>query len=142
MEFPELKEWAFEAYREWDPDTMIIEKRASGASLIQELRRSGIPVQEFMPTKGNDKIARLNAVADIFASGFVWAPDTRWADELIDDVASFPAGAHDDLVDTVSMALRHLRELGLLVRSEEWTTELNRSMEYQGKPLEPLYGAV
>jgi predicted phage terminase large subunit-like protein len=114
VEFPELKEWAYEAYQEWEPDSVIIEKRASGASLIQELRRMGVPVQEYMPTKGNDKISRLNSVADIFASGFVWAPETRWADELIDDVASFPAGTHDDLVDTVSQAMLRFRQGGFI----------------------------
>lgn len=114
VEFPELKQWAVEAYQEWNPDSVIIEKRASGASLIQELRRAGIPVQEYTPTKGNDKISRLNSVADIFASGMVWAPDTRWADELIDDVASFPANMHDDTVDTVSMALLRFRQGGFV----------------------------
>jgi predicted phage terminase large subunit-like protein len=97
VEFPELKQWVYDAYNEWQPDSMIVEKRASGASLIQELRRMGIPTQEFTPGKGNDKISRLTAVADIFASGFVWCPDTRWAQELMDEVASFPAGQHDDL---------------------------------------------
>ena len=86
VEFPELKQWAIEAYREWSPDGVIIEKRASGAPLIYELRRMGIPVQEYTPTKGNDKISRLNSIADIFASGFVWAPDTRWAEEVIDEL--------------------------------------------------------
>ena len=114
VEFPELKAWALEAYEEWQPDSVIIEKRASGASLIQELRRMGIPVQDYTPTKGNDKISRLNSVADIFASGMVWAPETRWADELIDDVASFPSGSHDDLVDTVSMALLRFRQGGFV----------------------------
>jgi len=114
VEFPELKEWVFEAYKEWEPDGVIIEKRASGASLIQELRRMGIPVQEFTPTKGNDKISRVNSVADIFASGYVWAPQTRWAEEVIDDVASFPAGKHDDIVDTVSMALIRFRQGGFV----------------------------
>lgn len=114
VEFPELKEWVLEAYKEWEPDGVIIEKRASGASLIQELRRMGIPVQEFTPTKGNDKISRVNSVADIFASGYVWAPQTRWAEEVIDDVASFPAGKHDDIVDTVSMALIRFRQGGFV----------------------------
>ena len=114
VEFPELKEWVLEPYKEWEPDGVIIEKRASGASLIQELRRMGIPVQEFTPTKGNDKISRVNSVADIFASGYVWAPQTRWAEEVIDDVASFPAGKHDDIVDTVSMALIRFRQGGFV----------------------------
>jgi len=92
MEFPKLKQVALDEYKECKPDSIIIEKKASGAPLIYEMRAMGIPVQEFTPSKGNDKIARLNAVADIFASGRVWAPNTHWAEEVIEEVASFPAG--------------------------------------------------
>ena len=112
MEFPELKRVAIEEYKEWQPDGVIIEKKASGAPLIYELRAMGIPVQEFTPTRGNDKISRLNAVSDLFASGRVWAPATRWAEEVIDEVAEFPAGSHDDYVDTVSMAMHRFRRGG------------------------------
>ena len=112
MEFPELKQCAIEEYREWEPDSVIIEKKASGAPLIYEMRAMGIPVQEFTPTRGNDKISRLNAVSDLFASGRVWAPATRWAEEVIDEVAEFPAGTHDDYVDTVSMAMHRFRKGG------------------------------
>ena len=112
MEFPELKRAAIEEFKEWDPDSVIIEKKASGAPLIYEMRSMGIPVQEFTPTRGNDKISRLNAVADIFASGRVWAPPARWAEEVIDEVAEFPAGTHDDYVDTVSMAMHRFRRGG------------------------------
>lgn len=114
MEFPELKRVAVEEYREWDPDSVIIEKKASGAPLIYEMRAMGIPVQEFTPTRGNDKISRLNAVSDLFASGRVWAPATRWAEEVIDEVAEFPAGSHDDFVDTVSMAMHRFRRGGYI----------------------------
>ena len=112
MEFPTLKQCAIEEYKEWEPDSVIIEKKASGAPLIYEMRAMGIPVQEFTPTRGNDKISRLNAVADVFASGRVWAPATRWAEEVIDEVAEFPAGSHDDYVDSVSMALHRFRRGG------------------------------
>ena len=112
MEFPELKRVAIEEDKEWQPDGVIIEKKASGAPLIYELRAMGIPVQEFTPTRGNDKISRLNAVSDLFASGRVWAPATRWAEEVIDEVAEFPAGSHDDYVDTVSMAMHRFRRGG------------------------------
>jgi predicted phage terminase large subunit-like protein len=112
MEFPELKRVAVEEYKEWQPDGVIIEKKASGAPLIYEMRAMGIPVQDFTPTRGNDKISRLNGVADIFASGRVWAPGTRWAEEVIDEVAEFPAGSNDDYVDTVSMALHRFRRGG------------------------------
>jgi predicted phage terminase large subunit-like protein len=114
MEFPRLKQEAIDQYKEWDPDSVIIEKKASGAPLIYEMRAMGIPVQEFTPTKGNDKISRLNAVSDLFASGRVWAPNTHWAEEVIDEVASFPAGEHDDYVDSVSLALMRFRKGGYL----------------------------
>jgi len=114
MEFPELKRVAIDQYNEWQPDGVIIEKKASGAPLIYELRAMGIPVQDFTPTKSNDKISRLNAVSDIFASGRVWAPETRWAEEVIEEVASFPAGEHDDYVDSVSMALARFRRGGYI----------------------------
>ena len=112
MEFPTLKQCAIEEYREWEPDSVIIEKKASGAPLIYEMRSMGIPVQEFTPTRGNDKISRLNAVADVFASGRVWAPATRWAEEVIDEVAEFPAGSNDDYVDSTSMAMHRFRRGG------------------------------
>jgi predicted phage terminase large subunit-like protein len=114
MEFPELKQKAFEDWKEWEPDSLIIEAKAAGSPLIFELRAMGIPVQEFSPSKGNDKIARLNAVADIFASGRVWVPETRWADELVDEVASFPSGEHDDLVDSTSQAIMRFRKGGFI----------------------------
>lgn len=114
MEFPRLKKVALEQYKEWEPDSIIIEKKASGAPLIYELRAMGIPVQEFTPTRGNDKITRLNAVSDLFASGKVWAPGNHWAEEVIDEVASFPAGEHDDYVDSVSLALMRFRKGGFI----------------------------
>jgi len=112
MEFPELKRKAVEEYKEWQPDSIIIEKKASGSPLIYEMRAMGIPVQEFTPSKGNDKISRLNAVSDIFASGRVWVPNTNWAEEVVDEVASFPAGEHDDYVDSVSLAMMRFRKGG------------------------------
>ena len=114
MEFPELKQTAYEHYKEWEPDSMIVEAKASGQPLIFELRAMGIPVQEFVPSKGNDKIARLNAVADIFASGRVWVPATSWAEELVEETASFPSGEHDDLVDSMTQALLRFRRGGFI----------------------------
>lgn len=114
MAFPELKQVALKHYKEWEPDAFVVEKKAAGAPLIQELRRMGIPVQEFTPSRGNDKIARLNAISDLFASGKVWAPDTRWAKEVIEEVAAFPVGEHDDYVDTVTQALLRYRQGGFI----------------------------
>ena len=120
LEFPDLKKRTLEFYQEWEPDGVIIEKKATGAPLIYELRRSGVPVQEFTPSRGQDKITRLNAIADIFASGKVWAPQTRWADEVINEVAAFPSGRNDDFVDCVSLALARFRSGGFIgtVRDE------------------------
>ena len=114
LTFPELKETALNQYKEWQPDAIIVEKKAAGGPLIQELRRMGIPVQEFTPSRGNDKIVRLNAISDLFASGKVWAPDTRWAREVIEEVAAFPVGEHDDFVDTTSQALLRFRQGGFI----------------------------
>ena len=114
LEFPELKEKAFNMYKEWTPDSFIVEAKASGLPLIGELRRMGIPVSEFTPTRGNDKIARLNSVTDLFASGKVWAPPRRWADEVIEEMASFPNSDHDDLVDSSTQALIRFRQGGFL----------------------------
>ena len=115
LEFPELKQWAFDLYKEHKPDTIIVEKKASGAPLIFEFRRMGVPVQEYTPTRkangvSNDKIARLNAVADIFSSGMVWAPYKRWAEDVIEELANFPAGRYDDYVDTTTQALSRIRK--------------------------------
>jgi predicted phage terminase large subunit-like protein len=134
MEFPELKQCAIDEYREWEPDGVIIEKKASGAPLIYEMRAMGIPVQEFTPTRGNDKISRLNGVADLFASGRVWAPATRWAEEVIDEVAEFPAGTHDDYVDTVSMAMHRFRRGGYVTTTLDEPDEIQyfRSNRNQG----------
>ena len=114
MEFPELKRKAFDMYKEWNPDSLIIEKKAAGAPLIYELRQIGIPLQEYTPSKGSDKIARVNAISDLFASGFVWCPDTRWAEEVMEECASFPNGDHDDLVDSTSQALLRFRQGGFI----------------------------
>jgi len=114
MEFPELKEVALRQYKEWDPDSFLVEKKAAGAPLIQELRRMGIPVDEFTPSRGNDKIARVNAVSDLFASGAVWAPDRRWAKDVIEEIVAFPVGEHDDYVDTMTQALLRFRNGGFI----------------------------
>lgn len=124
LEFPELKRAAYEKYWEFEPDQMIIEAKAAGSPLIFELRAMGIPVTEFTPSRGQDKIARVNAVTDLFASGVVWCPPTKWADEVIEECAAFPAGDHDDLVDSTTQALLRFRQGGW-IRSvmDDWDDE-------------------
>jgi len=133
LEFPELKKQALELYQEWEPDTLIVEKRAAGAPLIYEMRKMGIPLSEFTPGKGNDKISRVNAISDLFASGVVWCPETRWAEEVMDELASFPNGDHDDLVDSSSQALMRFRQGGFIAIDSDEPDEpiyRRRRMEY------------
>lgn len=112
LEFPELKMKVLEQYKTWEPDCLVVERRASGGPLIYELRSMGVPVHEFTPSRGNDKLVRVNAITDIFASGFVWHPDRKWATDVIEECASFPAGEHDDFVDSVTQALLRFRQGG------------------------------
>jgi predicted phage terminase large subunit-like protein len=125
VEFPDLKRDVLREYNEYEPDSLIVEKKASGAPLIYDLRAMGIPVQEYTPGKGQDKIARLNSVSDIIASGKVWVPQTRWAEELVDEVAAFPSGEHDDLVDATTLALMRFRQGGFLRLPSDEPEEIN-----------------
>jgi len=126
MEFPELKEVAYNHYQSWKPDAFVVEAKAAGAPLIFELRNMGIPVQEYTPTRGNDKFVRLNSVSDLFSSGKVWAPETRWAEELIEEMAAFPNAPHDDLVDSSTQALIRFRQGGFLRLDSDEAEEIKR----------------
>lgn len=122
MQFPDLKAKALEQYKRWEPDAFIVEKKSSGTALYQELRFMGLPVQEYTPHRGSgDKVARLNAVADIVRSGKVWIPNTWWAKELVEQIAQFPNGTNDDDVDTTSMALMRFRQGGYLTLESDDT---------------------
>ena len=128
-----MKKMAREKYFEYEPDQLVVEKKASGAPLIFELRQMGLPVTEFTPSRGNDKIARVNAIADLFSSGCIWHPPTRWAYEVIEECAAFPSGDHDDFVDSTSQALIRFRQGGWIrVDSDEWDDDVDedRSVEY------------
>lgn len=115
IEFPELKDLALEEYEMWQPDAFIVEKKSSGVALYQEMRRMGLPITEYTPHRGSgDKLARLNSVADIVASGLVWIPPTRWGEEVIEEIAGFPFMSHDDLVDSTVMALMRFRQGGFI----------------------------
>lgn len=125
-------------------DKLLIEDKAAGHSVAQEIRRlyghENFGVQLYDP-KAQDKLSRLYSVQHLFAEGMIYAPDRSWADMVITEVAGFPHGRHDDLTDTVSQALRHLRDLGILVRSPERIAQIEESKVYTGRTDAPLYPA-
>ena len=134
-DFPELKRLAWDEYKYWEPDCVLIEAKASGTPLTQELRRMGIPVTAYTPSRGQDKVARMNSVAPIFESGMVWLPDETFADEVREECASFPYGDHDDYVDSMTMALMRFRQGGFLSLDEDYRDEVkllkkNRTVYY------------
>jgi len=122
-DFPELKEIALEEYKYWEPETILIEAKATGMPLTQELRQLGIPVVTYTPSKGNDKHVRVNSVAPLFEAGQVWAPDERWAEEVIEECAAFPYGEHDDLVDSTTQALLRFRQGNFISLESDYVDE-------------------
>ena len=142
LELHELVLKVQESMKKWKVDRLLIENKAAGISVAQEIRRmyghEDFAVQLVDP-KSQDKLSRLYSVQHLFAEGLIYAPDRAWADQVITQTSTFPKGKHDDLVDTVSMALKHLRELGMLVRGAEWTADLENKMDFSGSPPAPLY---
>ena len=130
--FPELKEVALEEYDYWEPDMVIVEAKATGMPLTDELRRTGIPVLNYTPGKGRDKVTRMHTVAPIFEAGMVWAPDKKFADEVIEECAAFPNGDHDDFVDSMTMALIRFRQGGFISLNGDEDEEMYvpRNREY------------
>ena len=130
--FPELKEAALEEYEYWEPDMVIVEAKATGTPLTDELRRTGIPVLNYTPAKGRDKVTRMHTVAPIFEAGMVWAPEKKFADEVIEECAAFPNGDHDDFVDSMTMALIRFRQGGFIALEGEEEEEMYapRNREY------------
>lgn len=142
LELHELVEKVAATCRRLKIDKLIIENKASGIPVAQEMRRlyghEDWGVQLYDP-KSQDKLSRLYSVQHLFAEGMIYAPDMSWADMTITQIGTFPKGKHDDLVDTASMALRHLRDLGMLVRGPERLSEIEAMKVYRGRPEGPLY---
>ena len=124
VDFPELKKIALEEYKYWEPDIVLIEAKASGTPLTHELRRMGIPVQSYSPSRGQDKIARMNSVSPMFESGMIWATDDQFADEVIEEMASFPFGEYDDFCDSSTMALMRVRQGGFIQLKSDYEDEV------------------
>ena len=142
MELHELVQKVASTCRTMKVDRLLIENKAAGYSVSQEIRRLyghedwGV---QLVDPKGQDKLARLYSVSHLFEEGLVYAPDMKWADQVITQVSQFPKGKHDDLVDTVSMGVKHLRDIGVLVRQPEWAADLDQGRKHVGKAPEPLY---
>jgi len=119
FEFPELRRVALEQYNYWKPESVIIEGKASGMPLTFELRKQGIPVINYTPSRGNDKHARVNAVAPLFESGQIWATDDKFSEEVIEECAAFPYGDHDDLVDSMTQAVMRFRQGGFIEHPDD-----------------------
>ena len=130
-EFPELRREALQQYDYWKPETVVIESKASGLPLTAELRQMGIPVVNFTPSKGNDKHARVNSVAPLFESGVIWAPEKKFAEEVIEECAAFPYGDHDDLVDSMTQAVMRFRQGGFVMHPEDYKDEPLIQREYK-----------
>ena len=122
-EFPELRKKAKEQYDYWKPESVIVEAKASGLPLTYELRKMGIPVINFTPSKGNDKHTRVNSVAPLFEAGMIWVPDRKFADEVIEECAAFPLGEHDDLVDSMTQAVMRFRQGGFVEHPDDYEDE-------------------
>jgi predicted phage terminase large subunit-like protein len=131
-EFPELKRKALAKYKEYEPETIIVEAKASGLPLTHELRQVGIPVTNFTPSKGNDKHVRVNAVAPVFEAGQVWVPDERWAQEVIEECAAFPFGDNDDYVDSTTQAVLRFRQGNFVTLPDDYWEE-PRVPDYMGE---------
>tara|TARA_R100000935_G_scaffold50603_1_gene76579 strand:+ start:334 stop:1803 length:1470 start_codon:yes stop_codon:yes gene_type:complete len=122
--FPELKEVAFEEHEYWEPDMVLVEAKATGQPLIDELRLRGIPALGFSPGKGSDKVTRMHMVAPLFEAGMVWAPeDKNFAEEVIEEVVSFPNGDNDDYCDSMTLALMRFRQGGFISLTGEGTED-------------------
>lgn len=148
LSFPELRQRAKQAFEEFDPDRVLIEPKATGKSLIQELRRFGVPAAEWKPERSKatgrevDKTARTHAASIVLHDGCVFyrpknsRGDTlQWPLDVIEECAAYPRGEHDDLVDTCTMAWLWLRR--------SWRIELKDDPEDddpEPKEVKPIYG--
>ena len=131
LDFPELVENAKEAFKKWEPDTVLVEKKASGHSLIQEMKRAGVPVKKVKVT--DSKIVRAHAAALTLDQGCIFFPEKKWARAVIKTCAEFPSGQFDDLVDTVTMLCLWLRKINSIDYAGENDDEINLMDQFREK---------
>jgi len=133
--YPELRRIAQDAYEDYEPDAVLIEKKASGQSLLQDLRMAGVPVIEYLPDR--DKEARAHASSALLEDGRIYFPSNKkWSKDLIDICAAFPAGDNDDIVDTCTQAWLRLRKGWFVTHSQDDREDEN----YETKTRMTLYG--
>jgi predicted phage terminase large subunit-like protein len=133
-DFPDLKEVALEQYKYWQPESVVIEAKATGQPLIQELRKMGIPVMDFVPSRGKDKHARINAVSPVFSSGMVYYPEgENFAEEVIEECAAFPFGEHDDYVDSMTQAVLRYRQGNFVSADYDEIVEAQERLQMEQK---------
>tara|TARA_R110002020_G_scaffold462247_1_gene681695 strand:- start:191 stop:1201 length:1011 start_codon:yes stop_codon:yes gene_type:complete len=118
FEYPELRKLAQKLYNQHRPDVCMVEKKASGQSLIQDMRRAGLPVMEYLPDR--DKVARVYAASPIMEAGRMWIPKgKKWSDDLVEELIRFPNAAHDDQVDALTMAVHYMKESWYLTHPDD-----------------------
>ncbi len=129
-------EWIAYSCRRFRVDKLLIEAKASGLTVAQEMQRlyreDGWSIQLVKPV--GDKVARAHSVEPSFAAGLVYAPDEDWAEKVIAQAEVFPKGKHDDLVDSATQALQFLRQSGLIAHNFETAAELRDAMEFKPEP--------
>jgi len=128
-EFPELRRRALQQFKYWEPETVLIEAKASGLPLTYELRQMDIPVVNFTPSRGNDKHVRVNSVAPLFEAGMIWAPDQKFSEEVIEECAAFPHGDYDDLLDSMTQAVMRFRQGGFVMHPEDYVEKKREWVE-------------
>ena len=131
LEYPDLRKRAQDSFEEWRPDQVLIEQRASGQSLIQDMRRSGVPVVTFNPDR--DKVSRTHSIAPMFEGGLVFTLDEDWTKSVLDESASFPYGKFDDVHDTCVQALMRIRDGFLVTHPDDPEDEDYEQKQYSRK---------
>jgi predicted phage terminase large subunit-like protein len=135
-------EWTRDTCNRFRVDRLLIEAKANGHSVAQEIRRLNRDETwgvQLVDPKNMDKVARAYSVQHLFSDGMVYAPDRDWVDMVKAEMANFPKVTHDDITDTATQALRHLRSIGLAQHGHEIDADLHEALMHNPTPSKPLY---